>query len=84
MQILIVILGIVLALLSIGMSCFFNWKANKLAINLSNFIIREITGRDISPYFGKDGKLHKHVNEQVQISEKVNYIVKGEKGIKKG
>ena len=73
-----------MTIIAIVISLFFNWKANRLAINLSGFIIKEITGRDISPYFGKDGKLHKNVNEQVNISEKVNYIVKGEKGIRKG
>ena len=72
--ILISSIGIGLALIAIVISVFFNRKANRLARELSRFIIKEISKEDVDPIF-KHGKLiGKHiikvVNETITIGGK--------------
>ena len=80
MQILYSLLGsaVIAIIVSIIITRHFSKKAENLEKDLSGFIIKEITGRDITVDF-KDGKLHKNVNVKVEISGEANITGTGVK-----
>ena len=79
------IIGVLFSLAAVGISIFFNWKANRLAVDLSGFIIQEITKNPdyVYPFRGKDGKLHKGVlatlKGEVTFSGSVTAVKNAEK-----
>ena len=67
-NILTLVVTVLLTIITITVSCIFYRKANKLQVDISGFIIQEITmkitgniANYVYPYRGKDGKLHKAV-----------------------